>query len=213
MKKAFKTVLSLLVIVSVFSSCDREETLVLEEQNSFTDINKLSQDRLFIDFIEESSKIPNQITDIKKLEELSSKGEALTNNEMEELSRVLGFDNLDGYKEYYNNQKTIMLELNQKYNIESYNEEVIQSLAIKAITENTNLFSGRVTGCASDLSDCGLVAAAGALWGNARCLILDTTVLAGIICHATVMTIYGLRLNGCNDAYAECLDNIIYTKG
>jgi hypothetical protein len=200
-KLSVLTVFTLIIASSIFYSCSNEEVDTQIEQNIFEDISKMANDEVFTNLIESKINFTNQISNLEKAKELTSKNYALSEIELNELSISLGFSNLNDYINYYEKEKDMLVLLNDKYNIENYDEDLIKSLAIESVNNQTYY---RSNNCERVRRNCIIGAAAGATLGHIGCAVTDLTIVVGIVCHAAVAVIQAVVSDTCNADAEDC---------
>jgi len=112
-----------------------------------------------MNLIDENERMINQITNLDKAKELTSKDYTLSNDELNELSVSLGFSNLDEHIYFYNSQKINLIELNDKYNVQMYDESTLNELVLESFNEN---YLFKSNNCERIRRNCIIGAAAGA---------------------------------------------------
>ncbi len=125
-------------MIALFS-CENEDTVIQEEQ----DISEMAKDEVFINLVKNNANVINQISNIERAKELTSKDYDLSNEELNELSVSLGFADLNAYKKFYKGQRKSLIELNKKYNLESYDDFTIQELILESGALELERFSNK----------------------------------------------------------------------
>ena len=199
MKLSILTIFALIIASSIFYSCSKEEVAIETKQNVFEDISKMGKDDVFIDLVRENITVINQISDIKKARELTSKSSSLSNEELNELSISLGFSNFREYQVFYEAQNENLLILNEKYNLEAYDDSTIQNLALENFNDDSLYKSNN---CERIRRNC--IIGAGAILGHLGCATLDVTIVAGIVCHGAVLVIQAVVSDTCNAEAEDC---------
>ena len=186
----------------MFSSCSEESIDFATDHYVFEDISKLPKDDIFIDIIGSSARVIDRISDIEKAKELTTKNYLLSKNELNELSKSLGFISLDEYKEYLTTYNKKITTINVKYNLESYDIEVIANLVIES--SNDELQSNG-NNCERIRTNCIASAGAAAMLGHIGCAALDATVVLGLICHGSVLVMQYAASDTCNANSEDCV--------
>lgn len=186
---------------SIFLSCSSEQDVTLSEENSSEDISKMGKDELFINLIEENERMVNQITNLNKAKELTSKDYTLSNDELNELSISLGFSNLNEYIDFYNIQKTNLIKLNDKYNVQMYDENTLNEVVLESFNEN---YLFRSNNCERVRRNCLIGAGARAVIAHVGLAAADVTIFLGIACHAAVITLQAVVSDTCNANAEDC---------
>lgn len=201
MKNIIKITLSTFIASVLLFSCSKDE-YAIEEQNTFENIDNLSKDVTFKNSLEESIHVVTQIENLDKVETLLQKGE-LSEMELEELSRALGFKNLSAYKDFINKQALDLNQLNLKYDLNTLDQNTIQSAAIESFSEEL----ATKNNCERIRRNCIINAAAAATVAHLGCGALDVTVVAGVVCHAAVVIAQAATSDNCNAAAEDCEQN------
>ncbi|MDY8138622.1 hypothetical protein [Aquimarina sp. 2201CG5-10] len=201
MKNISKFAFTLLIASSMLFSCSKDD-ITSEQQNIFEDVNDLSKDASFTKLLEENIDLMSNVSDLERAQELISKGDNLSETELNELSISLGFSDLNSYAEFYEKQSVMLNELNQKYDLASYDEATIQSLAI----ENFNNIAPieRNNNCERIRRNCIVGAGAAAILGHIACGTVDITVVLGAICHSAVLVAQIAASDTCNANAENC---------
>ena len=195
------TLFTLILTNSIFISCSSEQDVNLTEENSFEDISKMAKDKLFMNLIDENERMINQITNLDKAKELTSKDYTLSNDELNELSVSLGFSNLDEHIYFYNSQKINLIELNDKYNVQMYDESTLNELVLESFNEN---YLFKSNNCERIRRNCIIGAAAGATIAHVGWAAADVTIVLGIVCHAAVLVVQAVVSDTCNANAEDC---------
>ncbi|MDY8138623.1 hypothetical protein [Aquimarina sp. 2201CG5-10] len=201
MKNISKIAFTLLIASSILFSCSKDD-IVSDQQNTFEDVNDLSEDASFTKLIEENIDLMSNISNLERAKELLSKGDNLSEAELNELSNSLGFSDLNNYVEFYKNQNVVLKELNKKYDLTSYDEATIQSLAIENLNNNSSM--QRSNNCERIRVNCIASAAAAATVGHIACGAWDLTIIGGILCHSAVVVAQAVASDTCNANAEEC---------
>jgi hypothetical protein len=183
------TLCTLILTSSIFLSCSSDQDKTQTEENNFEDISKMAKDELFINLVDENERMINQITNLDKAKELTSKDYTLSNDELNELSVSLGFTNLNEHIDFYNNQKINLIKLNDKYNVQMYDESTLNELVLESYNEN---YLFKSNNCERVRRNCIVGAAA------------DVTIVLGIVCHAAVVIGQAVISDTCNANAEDC---------
>jgi hypothetical protein len=186
---------------SIFLSCSSDQDKTQTEENNFEDISKMAKDELFINLVDENERMINQITNLDKAKELTSKDYTLSNDELNELSVSLGFTNLNEHIDFYNNQKINLIKLNDKYNVQMYDESTLNELVLESYNEN---YLFKSNNCERVRRNCIVGAAAGAVIAHVGCVAADVTIVLGIVCHAAVVIGQAVISDTCNANAEDC---------
>lgn len=201
MKKIIIKLTTVCVITLAFISCTRADDDTKLEK-SVKNVETIMSDSRLVKYINNNDALVNQITNPKRLLELTSKSN-LSALEKDELSKIMGFTSLENYVDFVEKQNKLLLPIIREYNLGD--EKQLQKVGI-IVAENTNSVLMR-TNCARTLKNCVGGAAAGALLGHVGCLSADITVVAGIVCHAAVAGIQYFAQDECQNSYEGCIGN------
>ena len=126
-------------ILLFFYSCNEESGINMEgeqqeeqEEDDFLDIELIGDDTLFIDFVKESFILADRITDYFRTRELNEKlkDKTISENELSELSELLGFANWNAVEQYAQSRYETYEVLQTKYNITSSDTELLVDKSI-----------------------------------------------------------------------------------
>ncbi len=229
-KNVLKIGFGLLIVMIALFSCENKDTVIQEEQ----DISEMAKDEVFINLVKNNANVINQISNIERAKELTSKDYDLSNEELNELSVSLGFADLNAYKKFYKGQRKSLIELNKKYNLESYDDFIIQELILESGALELERFSNKSQSIRglnslrlktnnpesdhsdyeSDQSDCETIrlsciaiVASIAVRGHLLCIPLDVAVLSGLACHGAVVVAQVNESAICNATARICERN------
>ena len=213
MKKLQTISILLMLFISslAFIQCNDSDGNMGEEiieNNSILSIEELHKDKRLNNYIEKELKIISNIKSPLVVKELTLKNE-LNKDEIEKLSIAMGFNSSSEYINFYKSQKETLLSIQNDYNFNSQNQNIIE----KEILKNYLLekeFTSR-----SDVSDCldscdrterncvGTTMAA-TIAGHAGCVATDVTVIGGIVCHGAVALAQYFALDECVNQREIC---------
>jgi len=207
MKNIAKVTLSIMLVAGFLFSCENEFIESPDEQSNLEilSLEDLKNDSRIIIYEERNKEFLQNILNIKKVKELSSK-KILNEDELQQLSIAIGFDSFEEYAEYYKMQKKLLNSLENDYNILAYETEAIE---IALSVNNTDLLHRTSSTCEDTCNttavNCIGAAGAGAVIGHIGCVSADITVIAGVICHAAVAAVQYFVQDECLNQHEACL--------
>lgn len=207
MKNLLKFTLLIIVSSFTFFSCNNDESV--EKKDNIANIELLKKDARFSDLIKSNINLMNNVVDFNKAKSLTQKS-SLSTSEISELSIALGFKNSEEYQSYINNQKSVLRNLNNEYNLESVEKSKLINLGIEAIKlENSNLYSKSSDDCNCERirRNCIVEVGAAAVVGHLGCASVDWTGIGAPICHGAVLIAQIAASDNCNANAENCLNN------
>lgn len=190
MNSISKLVLTLTVLFTLtFVSCNKEDYPTIEpEQISSTE--QLKQDTRFIEMINENQAVVEQVKDVSKIEALTSKDD-LSEFELEELAKALGFENFESYERYYISHTETLNQLEEDYNISTLKNAELESAIESVYIMNESVsFRNDPCYCQRTFYNCAASVTATAAGLNLACMGLIASgvgTVAGIACHAAAI--------------------------
>lgn len=131
-------------------------------------------------------------------------------SEISVLSIALGFKNSEEYQSYINNQKSVLRDLNNEYNLESVEISKLIHLGIEAIElENNNLYdkSSDDCNCERIRRNCIIEVGAAAVVAHLGCASVDWTGIGAPICHGAVLIAQIAASDNCNADTENCVND------
>ncbi len=192
------------VVILVFSflifSCSNDEKV--ENIGEKKNIELLKTDDRFVNLLNSNIKLIKNVKNVKRVNEILEK-DNLSDSELNELAKCLGFSDITSYRQYIIDEKKVLSELNSEYEM-SLNEipqEKLDELAIQTSALQTRSVNNY---CEMKRINCLEKAAITALIEHTFCLLTDSTLVVGVICHAGVTSMQVLENEGCNIDAGEC---------
>jgi len=199
MKNISKITILLFIILVTFSCVNKEDNSNIKLNN----LENLKNDNRFIELLNNKKTAITNIKDIEKAILLNEK-ENLTENDVNELVKALGFKNIEEYSKYINKEIKLELELENDYNISEIPLIDLENLTI-SVLETGNLKKGDPCNCERMRINCIGIATSASIVGNIGCASLDIAIIPGIICHAAVLTAQYLASDSCNASAENCV--------
>ena len=201
MKKIIITFTAACLATLAVLSCTRsDEDSKLD--TSVKNVENIMSDSRLVKYINNNDALVNQITNPKRLLELTSKSN-LSTLEKVELAKTMGFSSLGNYIDFVEKQNKLLLPIVKEYNLRD--EKQLAKFGM-IVADNANSILMRAN-CARTLKNCIGGAAAGALLAHVGCISADITVVAGIVCHAAVAGVQYFAQDECQNSYEGCVGN------
>lgn len=208
LQKVIAGILLLLVSVTGFYGCKKEDV----KAQSVKPIDYLKSDHRSITILENNLNLINNIKDLKRAKDIIDE----TNPsivELEELSKLLGFENLLKYKQYINAENKVLNQLKIEYNLSVYKQGDI----IKSLNPKSNLLNASTSetvmlvadNCERIRRNCLIGVAATATAAHLACTAADLTVIGGIVCHAAAIVYQAVAGDNCNAEAENCEEALI----
>lgn len=196
--------------------CTLLYVLSCNDENSFKedfDINEIKTDSVFINYINCFVQYVDGINETSNLMPLLSDDE-LTDDELEIVSKALGFQNFKEYEKYFNEQKKRTVYLENRYRISLINSDTYESLALETIELN-GIISERglrtnvedKCNCDRKFRNCVTIVTVETLAAHTACFAADLTVIGGIVCHGAAAIYQAASLDNCAIEKSECFKN------
>lgn len=226
MKTILKTLFIIITSMLAFSFTTNNEKG--EPDNS---IQGLSSDARFIALAQAQVQAMNNVTDFDALEAFAN-DDNLSDSDINQIASLLGYPSTATYESYLSNQKDIIKELDDDYNLSNYSEAQLTQLSLNALNSNKSKAGSRSrskskyqtgeipiiidvepTGETNECEDlceevrvaCLLEVAAAATAAHIGCGIADITIIAGIACHSAVLVAQVAGSNKCNKEAKKCV--------
>jgi hypothetical protein len=204
MNKIFKIILSTVLIGTLFAC--QNESVDNEINTELLNLKNLKIDSRFISYSDKNQNLINNIKDINTITSLTEK-ENLTEQELHQLSLAFGFKSFEKYEEYYESQKAILLELENDYNLSSYNSVDIENVLIMDDVPSAAKSGNCHSYCSRTHTNCVGAVISAATLSHVGCLSADITVVAGIVCHGAVAALQYFAHDECNNQSEQCHEN------
>lgn len=127
------TFLSTTVLLNSCNSDDSRQDVIIE------DINKLSEDPLFLEYLQKESDATTRIVDLRVGYALQENLQNLTDVEEQHLAESLGYIDVTSMKAYILGQHETRLQLDKKYKFSLQDRDVLNEITFSVINKN-NLF-------------------------------------------------------------------------
>ncbi len=214
MKKKIFILLSLFSIVG-FSCEDNHVDYIEPNKLLHGDIDALATDSRFQKTIVHMNSIINNKSDLELAKMYLSK-EILSESDMEKLSIALGFDGLKEYHNYLQILNDNLSELEKIYKISSMSQGEIESAILQIqssqVSDNSRLvgsFDDDQCLCTTIGVACNVAVTAGAVLGHIGCGFADITVILGVVCHASVVTLQMSSSAVCIANQINCMNTCV----
>ena len=207
--------LFVLSILFTAFSCSKDEVLEYNKENQTTinklESNSLKEDLIFIENINlhykhvESIDLDNLNLEIAN--ELLEKDD-LSEEEIETLSKAIGFESAESFKNLINYQNSLLSQLEKKYSILAYPESELFDVVLETIEEKIIISSSSdPCNCGARRDNCIVAALTNAAILHIGCGILDVSIFGGLACHAIVTINHTTNHNECMYQYQDCIRN------
>ena len=184
----------------LIASCSNDSEFTTESQS--IDIENLSKNALFLDFIKEEQRHFDGINNIQLAQELIEKRDIVDEQELIKLSAALGYGSVDELKLFYESQNDKIQRLNDIYGLSEMNSENLKLVLLEAW--NLSADFNKSDNCTKRHNNCVANAFAIATLEHIACGIADTTIVVGIICHTAVTALHVTAQNECDFEYQDC---------
>lgn len=195
---------TLLFIITSFILISCGESELQEVSSRSKDLSLLKGDDRFVNLISKNISVIDNMASKKIAQNLLEKGD-LTTDELQHLSRALGFENLKTYQKFIEENKRIYNELSFDYDLSNVNRNEFVNYALQAQIFKTpgNL---KESPCERIRRNCLVQTAAEAVIAHLACASVDWTGIGAPVCHGAVLIYQIAASDNCN-ANAEICNN------
>jgi hypothetical protein len=135
-------IISLYAILSsfvLFISCDDEES-EQEQEVVFENIDKLSEDPMFLEYLQLESEGTKRIVDLRVAYNLREKLNNLNDSEKIELAESFGYTDINAMNSYFIEKYNTIIKLNEKYKFNQQEESKLNEIINVVIKEHMLIF-------------------------------------------------------------------------
>ncbi len=178
--------------------------LVSVNVNAQKDYNKIVKDTTFkewyLDFIKETKRN----IDLETLRGYASDGK-IDDLELRKGYRAFGYSSYSELEYQYTLQNNRLKVLNDRFNLAHFDENEMFGLLDLADQNYGGLYNTTEGNCADRYRYCKGKVTTLAVLAHAACLVADTTVIGGIICHAAASSGHAFGMQDCKNDYNDCM--------
>ncbi|MBW7675228.1 hypothetical protein [Chryseobacterium chendengshani] len=176
------------------------------------DLNALKKDQTFIDYLKKEIEVINKVNpeDIIKIRSVID-DKVISENEKEDLSKYLGFENFEGYSVFLMEQHVALRKLQADYSLEGIDPNVLATEVIASpeiypiIDTSPQTFGDECSkSCVKTNRNCLVKTTALAVVSHIGCAAIDSFGV-GLLCHAAVQAAAIAELSECDNQQGVCL--------
>ncbi len=171
------------------------------------EVSQLSEDEVFIGYLQRNVEVSKKVTDVDRLEELL-KNEDIERH-LEEISDIMGFENLEQYTNHVNLQNEAMRNLEERFQLSQVSKEILAE-EIREITldfPNIAPSAEYAIDCGAQFTECQVDVLVDAAIEHLGCVGLDATIFGGALCHGVVIVRQVRGHLKCDKQYQNCINH------